>query len=63
MKNVGSVNFLQVDHEIRRIFAEKGIIIRSSPEAYREFRWARDYFEREPEEGYFIWVRKSTNRL
>lgn len=62
MKNVGNANFLQVDHEIRRIFAEKGVIIRPSPEAYREFRWTRDYFELEPEEGYFIWVRKSTNR-
>lgn len=61
MKNVRSArstNYLQIDHEIRRVFAEKGVIIRSSPEAYKEFRWTRDYFDQEPEEGYFIWVKK-----
>ncbi|HIH97815.1 MAG TPA: hypothetical protein HA346_02255 [Thermoplasmata archaeon] len=58
MKSAKSANYLYIDHEIRRIFADKGIIIRSSPEAYKEFKWVRDHFEQEPEEGYFIWVKK-----
>jgi len=61
MKSVRSANYLQVNYEIRRIFAEKGVIIRSSPEAYKEFEWTREHFEREPEEGYFIWVKKQTS--
>ena len=61
MKNVRSANYLQVNHEIRRILAEKDVIILSSPEAYKKFRWTTDYFEQEPKEGYFIWVKKPTN--
>ncbi|MCK4492111.1 MAG: SufD family Fe-S cluster assembly protein [Candidatus Altiarchaeales archaeon] len=58
MKNAGNVNYLQVDHEIQQVLAEKGVTIMSSPEAYRKFRWTWDHFRREPEEGYFIWVKK-----
>ena len=58
MRSVRSANYLQVDNEIRRIFTEKGIIIRPSREAYEDFRWTRDYFEQKPKEGYFIWFKK-----
>lgn len=61
MKSVRSANFLQVDNEIRRILAEKGVIVLSSREAYKEFTWTRDYFEHKPEEGYFIWIKKPIN--
>ncbi|MCK4320884.1 hypothetical protein KAW11_04630, partial [Candidatus Bathyarchaeota archaeon] len=61
MKSVGSANYLQVNHEIRSILAEKGVIILSSPDAYKKFRWTKDYFEQEPKEGYFIWVKKPPN--
>lgn len=58
MRNVKSANYLQIDHEIQRISAEKGVVIRSSREAYKEIGWTRDYYEQEPDEGYFIWVKK-----
>lgn len=58
MKSVRSANFLQVNHEVRRILTEEGVTILPSPEAYRELKWTREYFEREPREGYFVWVKK-----
>jgi len=61
MESVRSANFLQVDNEIRRILAEKGVIVLSSREAYKEFTWTRDYFEHKPEDGYFIWIKKPIN--
>jgi Fe-S cluster assembly scaffold protein SufB len=61
MRSVRSANYLQVNHEIRRVFAEEGVIVRSSSEAYKEFGWTMDYFEHKPEEGYFIWIKNPIN--
>ncbi len=64
MKNVENVkraNYLQINHEIRRMLAEKGVILLSSPEAYEKLKWTRDYFDQKPAEGYFIWVKKQVN--
>lgn len=61
MKNVGSAtgaNYSQIDNKVEQILGRKGAAILPSPEAYKEFRWTRDYFEQEPEEGYFVWVKK-----
>lgn len=58
MKSAKSANFVQVDHEIRRILAEEGVTVMPSPEAYEKFEWIREHFEQKPEEGYFIWVKK-----
>jgi len=60
MKNVKNANYVQIDHEIQ-ISGEKDVIILSSPEAYKRFRWSREYFKKKPEEGYFIWVKNSIN--
>lgn len=65
MKNVGNVrgaNFLQINHEVRKMFAEEGVILMSSPEAYRKLEWTRKHFCQKPSEGYFIWVKKQTGR-
>lgn len=61
MKNAGNVksaDYLQINHEIRRMLAEKGVTLLSSPEAYKKLEWTRDYFGQKPVEGYFIWVEK-----
>ncbi|RLI54049.1 MAG: hypothetical protein DRO93_12995 [Candidatus Thorarchaeota archaeon] len=60
MKNVKNANYVQIDHEIQ-ISKEKDVIILSSPEAYKRFKWVREYFKKKPEEGYFIWVKNSIN--
>jgi hypothetical protein len=60
MKNVKNVNYVQIDHKIQ-ISEEKDVITLSSPEAYKMFRWTREYFKGKPEEGYFIWVKNSIN--
>jgi Fe-S cluster assembly scaffold protein SufB len=61
MRNARNANYLQVNHEIRQIFAEKGVVVRPSREAYREFKWTRVHFGQKPKEGYFIWVRKQVD--
>jgi len=52
------VNYLQVDHKIRKISVKEGVIIQPSQVAYRNFQWSRDYFKQKPKEGYFIWIKK-----
>ena len=61
MKNVGNVNFWQIDHKIKKIAEKKGVVVLSSPEAWQKFKWSRAYFSMRPEEGYFIWVREKIN--
>jgi len=58
MKNVGNANYVQIDHEIQTHENEEAIIL-PSPDAYKRFKWTKEYFEEKPKEGYFIWVRKS----
>lgn len=58
MKSVKNVNYWQVDHKIRNIFEVKGITILSSPQAWKKFSWTRKWFDKKPQEGYFIWVKK-----
>ena len=61
MKSAGSVkgvNYYQIDNKVEKISGKKGVIILQSSEAYKRFRWTRDYFKQEPKEGYFIWVKK-----
>ncbi|MBW2975817.1 SufD family Fe-S cluster assembly protein [Candidatus Woesearchaeota archaeon] len=58
MKNARNVNYLQVDHKVRQISGKGGIVILTSPEAWKKFSWSRKLFGRKPGEGYFIWVKK-----
>lgn len=59
MKNVGSANYHQIDYEVRKAFAEKGVVVLPSSQAYKEFGWIRQHFGQKPKEGYFIWIKKS----
>lgn len=61
MKNVKNANFWQIDHRIKKIEEKKGIVVLSSPEAWKKIKLSREYFEKKPKEGYFIWVKKQVN--
>ncbi len=61
MKNVGNANYVQIDYEIQT-HENEGTTILPSPEAYRRFKWTKEYFNEKPKEGYFIWARKSSDR-
>jgi len=58
VRNAKDANYSQVDNKVEKIFERKGVTILQSPEAYENLRWTRDYFERKPEEGYFIWIKE-----
>lgn len=58
MRNAKSALFLQVDHEIKEARSKRGIVVLPSPEAYEKLGWTRNYFEKKPSEGYFIWLKK-----
>lgn len=51
-------HYWQVDHKIQNIFEQKGVIILPSPEAWKKITWTREYFEKKPQEGYFVWLKK-----
>ena len=58
MKNVKNANYVQIDHKVQT-YEDKEAIVLPSPEAYKRFKWTKKYFEKKPEEGYLIWVKKS----
>lgn len=62
MKGAKSAHYLQLDSEICQIGRQEGVIIWPSRQAYNELEWTREYFEQEPSEGYFIWVKEATAR-
>lgn len=57
-KNVENVHFWQVNHKIKNILEVEGVTVLPSPKAWQELKWTRKFFEKEPKEGYFVWVRK-----
>lgn len=58
VKNAKSANYLQIDHIVKKLLSEEGVILRPSPEAYEEFEDIRRYLDQKPEEGYMIWIKK-----
>ncbi len=58
VENAKSASYVQINHEIRSIFAKEGVILLSRPEAYETLEWTRNYFNQKPIEGYFILVKK-----
>ncbi len=60
MKNVKNANYLQVDGTVKRIIAEKGIILMSSKEAWQKLLWTRKHFKTKPIYGYFVWIKGET---
>jgi Fe-S cluster assembly scaffold protein SufB len=58
MKSVKNANYWQVNHKIRNVSVQKGVIILTSPEAWKKFKWTRKWFDKKPKEGYFIWIKE-----
>ncbi|KPJ73331.1 hypothetical protein AMJ48_01645 [Parcubacteria bacterium DG_74_1] len=61
MKNVKNVHFWQVDNKIKNIIQVPGNVILPSAQAWRKFNWVKKYFDKEPKEGYFIWIKKQVD--
>jgi len=61
MRNASNVNYWQVDHKIKKIREEEGLIILPILKAWEEFAWVKRFFKEKPKEGYFIWVKKQIN--
>ena len=58
MKNAKPApDFYQRDNEIKSI-KEGGNIIAPSISAWKDFAWTKDYFEKKPKGGFFIWVKE-----
>jgi len=54
-------NFLQIDHKVSQILKERGIEILPSPEAWEKFNFVKNFFDKKPKEGYFMWVKKEVD--
>jgi len=63
MKNVKSVkvNFLQINHEVKKVMKSKGVEVLSIVDAWEKYGWIKKLIRKKPEEGYFIWVKKQVN--
>lgn len=61
MNDAKNVHYLQKDNDYR-IIKEPGILILSSNEAYLTLPWCRKYFQKEPTEGYFIYITKTPKK-
>jgi len=59
IENVKNVNYWQINHRVKEIFRLKGVTLLPISEAWKKFEWTRPHFDREPKEGYFIWIKKS----
>lgn len=62
VENVKNFSYYQIDHNIVGISKAEGVIILPSVEAYKKYSRFRKDFGSKPKEGYFIWVKKSTDR-
>ena len=58
MRSARNIHYLQIDHRVKRLFQEKGVVILPSAEAWQKFTWSKKYFLKKPKEGYFIWIKK-----
>lgn len=58
MSNANNAHFWQVDHQIKHIEESSHTLVIPSPQAWQDYQWTRQYFQTEPQEGYFIWVKE-----
>lgn len=61
MKNVKNV-FWQTDNKIPKICFEKGAEILPINLAWEKYKWTRKYFNKKPKQGYFIWIKKQSQK-
>lgn len=58
MKSVKNANYTQIDHK-EKIISVEGVEIEKISEAAKKYKWIKNYIQRKPSEGYFIWVKKT----
>ncbi|MGC8944142.1 MAG: SufB/SufD family protein [Minisyncoccia bacterium] len=56
--NINKNNLYYLNHEVLKINPPEGVEILLSKDAYYKYSWTKKYFEGEPKDGYFIWVKK-----
>lgn len=67
MKNVKiaqkkSANFYYLNHTLENLYSPLGVEILESPIAFKKYPWSRKYFDKKPQEGYFIWVKQQPDK-
>jgi len=58
MQSAANAHFWQVDHYVKQIAKVNQAVVLPSPEAWEKYSWSRKYFESQPTEGYFVWIRE-----
>jgi len=62
LRDVKNAHFWQIDHKLKRIAEEDGVLVLPSPKAWAEFSWSRKFFGKKPKEGYFFWVKSQLSK-
>ncbi|MBD3250387.1 MAG: hypothetical protein GF381_02355 [Candidatus Pacebacteria bacterium] len=57
IKNAANANLWIVDQHLKQVAETEGVEILESPQAWQMHSWTREYFDREPKKGYFVWVK------
>ncbi len=53
-----NVNLWIVDDQLKKIAQTQGVEMMESPKAWEQLPWTRQYFQEEPQQGYFIWIKE-----
>ena len=53
--------YRQLDHHVLEVLEMAGTEVLPANQAWQEYAWTHQYFEQEPEEGYFIWIKEQPN--
>ena len=56
---MSKIDFHLVDQKIKNISQTPGVVLLSSPEAWKKYPWTRKFFTKRPQLGYFLWAKKS----
>jgi len=58
VKPVKGINYLQLNHKIKKVLKEKGVEAISIVEAWKRYKWIKKYIKKKPSEGYFVWIKE-----
>ncbi len=63
MTNVDTAHLALIDQRFIQPQPVNGVVTLPSKQAFHKYDWVRDYFQEEPEQGYFIWVKEQPTSL
>lgn len=58
IKSADNANLWIVDQHLKNVAQTKGVEILESAQAWQQLSWTREFFEKEPQKGYFVWVKE-----